>query len=264
MCIRDSFYYDGFDKWVDGVDGGGSCSERLRAALELRPVDAEAYHELGVLLYRAAERVVWQVHKESPRIKPKPRRVPGDELTCWRSRLEPCFPVAGYGSRLDVAEEEMTERIGKDGSDTRAYLNLGTILRNQSMAAAIAAAIDWLRRIVPRLRYARVSEPSLPIRSVISSSATSSREPYPATGKHGSSRLRQHVSSSPGTRRGFGLIRGDSLCTCHTTRSAARYSSTPSSWYASASTGRSSSAARSRSEQDPPPSTPSTHLSKPS
>ena len=26
------FYYDGFDKWVDGVDGGGSCSERLRAA----------------------------------------------------------------------------------------------------------------------------------------------------------------------------------------------------------------------------------------
>ena len=111
----------------------------LRAALELRPVDAEAYHELGVLLYRAAERVVWQVHKESPRIKPKPRRVPGDELTCWRSRLEPCFPVHGYGPRLDVAEEEMTERIGKDGSDTRAYLNLGTILRNQSMAAAIAA-----------------------------------------------------------------------------------------------------------------------------
>ena len=111
----------------------------LRAALELRPVDAEAYHELGVLLYRAAERVVWQGHKEAPRIKPKPRRVPGDELTCWRSRLEPCFPVAGYGSRLDVAEEEMTERIGKDGSDTRAYLNLGTILRNQSMAAAIAA-----------------------------------------------------------------------------------------------------------------------------
>ena len=50
----------------------------------------------GYLTNRAAERVVWQVHKEAPRIKPKPRRVPGDELTCWRSRLEPCFPVAGY------------------------------------------------------------------------------------------------------------------------------------------------------------------------
>ena len=116
-----------------------SAVASLRAALELRPADAEVYHELGVLLYRAAERVVWQVHKESPRLKPKPRRVPGDELTCWRSRLEPCFPVHGYGPRLDVAEEEMTERIGKDGSDTRAYLNLGTILRNQSMAASVAA-----------------------------------------------------------------------------------------------------------------------------
>ena len=26
------FYYDGFDRWVDGVDGGGSCSERLKGA----------------------------------------------------------------------------------------------------------------------------------------------------------------------------------------------------------------------------------------
>jgi len=113
----------------------------LRAAVQLSPLRAEAHTSLGRVLYKLAWRIEHEVFKDHPGLKLKPRRVQGDEESCWREdQSATCYPVQNYEeSQLWLAEKDFTERVVKNPTDIDGYLALGRIMRNQSVAACTRA-----------------------------------------------------------------------------------------------------------------------------
>ena len=112
----------------------------MRGAVDLSPRLADLHNSLGRVLYKLAWRVEWEVFKENPGLMLKPRRVPGDEETCWRDDPPTCYPVQNYEeSQLWLAEKDFSNRMMSNPSDTDAYLALGRIMRNQSLAACTRA-----------------------------------------------------------------------------------------------------------------------------
>ena len=78
------------------------------AAVKLLPQDARAYNRLGVVLYKAATRVEWQVFRDKPGLQMPLQRVPGDELTCWRSEW-----IEAFEASIDPEERKRKrERAG--------------------------------------------------------------------------------------------------------------------------------------------------------
>ena len=130
----------------------------LRTAVKLLPKQAAAYDRLGLVSYKAAMRVEWAVFRDKPGLQLPAERVPGDEITCWRAAEPNCFEVPHYGpSQLHVAERDFIGRIEKNqGSDQRATLLLGRLLRNHSVDASVRALLLDPQRVTPYLTLAHV------------------------------------------------------------------------------------------------------------
>ena len=103
-------------------------------------------------------RVEWAVFRDKPGLQLPAERVPGDEITCWRAAEPNCFEVPHYGpSQLHVAERDFIGRIEKNqGSDQRATLLLGRLLRNHSVDASVRALLLDPQRVTPYLTLAHV------------------------------------------------------------------------------------------------------------
>ena len=113
----------------------------LRSAVQLAPRRAAHYDELGLVLRRAALSVDSHVeHGRQQFSQSPPVRVPGDDDPCWRQPEPTCFELQFYSrEQLHIAEEDFLRRTGNDETDWHGFSLLAMYYRNRSVDACVTS-----------------------------------------------------------------------------------------------------------------------------